>query len=290
MSGLIELIIFVAVIFGPAVLFLWARDKRKRGKLSAHGLLPTDKTILSGTVPHMMGGELSERLRGFAELPECEWGEDNNPNTLLERAVEAAKAMDTFSVLSIERTEGKAPRAKTDGIDRSWRADGVRPSRMHISQAGWNSDRKLYELDEWITVEDTSYMNPGIWFKLQDREALKTYVEINKALHPEDALHRLQAHDIERAGILHTAEISYCCLETTMKKEADIVVKLQAWIEQASNLIRKFRMAVYENNTLVGEEVTAFADAPSGLSIQAPAGVEADAKEPTGGYSVVEHW
>jgi len=291
MSGLIELIIFLAVIFGPAAMILWARDRRRIRKLSAAGLLPTDKTILSGTAPHLMGGELSERLLGLAALPECKWAEGNAPDGLLEQALEAAKGLAAFSVLCIVRSEGTTTRTKKEGIDLSWRADGIRPSRMHVSQAGWNNDRKLYELDEWITLDNKTYMNAGLWFKAEDQEAVKDNVQLNKELLPETFLYRLLSQGIERTGILQGEGTAYLCLETTVKEQAGTLVKMQGWMEQNSNLIRKFRMAAYENNVLMGEEISSFTDAPSDLSIQAPAGIETDGGEPTDSfYYIVEHW
>lgn len=287
MSDVLGVIFGFLVIFGPAIVILTARDNHRRKKLAKAGLLITNKTILSGTPPHRMGGELSDRLRGYAKLPDPEWEEATTvPSGLIEQAIEAAKALNNFSVLCVERTEGTATRTKKDGIDMSWRMDGVRPSQMHVSQSAWNPERRLYELDEWISVEHATYMNPGFWFKLENPAAARDYAQLGKELKPEAALHRLMNQDVACAGILNDETASYFCIETTGKEESGSTSRMQAWIEQGSHLIRKFRMAVYENDALAGERIYAFADAPSDRSIQTPDWVEEDTAIPR----IIEHW
>lgn len=289
MSDVIEMIFILLVIFGPAAAILWARDRHRRRKLSKAGLLITDKTILSGTPPHQMGGKLSEQLRSYAKLPDTDWQECRVPDDLLNRAIAAAKAVEAFSVLCMERTEGTASRRKKDGIDLSWRMDGVRPARMHVSQAGWSPERRLYELDEWISLEDAAYMNPGIWFKLENPSVAGEYRQLNHDLLPETALYRLREKGIERTGMLHDEASTYYGLETT-EVEEDSTITMQAWIEQGSMLIRKARHAVYENGALMAERISVFAGAPSGLTIQAPDGLENDTEESVAIPRVVEHW
>ena len=141
-------------------------------------------------------------------------------------------------------------------------------------------------MDEWITLENATYANAGIWMKVQDKETIERLSDMNNGLLPETGLTDFFELEIEHSGMLNIEGVPYYFIESTMREEQGVQVRTQIWIEQNSQLIRKIRVAGYENKALMGELITTFAEHFSDLSISAPDGVNSK----YAAYCVVEHW
>lgn len=250
------------------------------------------KTIMSGTIPHEMSGDISEKLRKIAKLPDSGWTDIQIPKGFLKNVLDKTKDLDTFSVLTIFRSEGTATPTKVGGIDGSWRADCVRPDKMHVSQSLWDADRELYLLDEWVTLAKEIYQNAGLWWKPQDKETIERLSDVNNSLLPEVLLSDFMGLAIEHSGLLKFEETSYVFLQTAIREEQGIQKREQVWIDEKSQLIRKHRIAFYENNAYVGEQATTFIGHTNELSISAPEWLNLDSTMTVVNTSVciVEHW
>jgi len=285
--------ILMGVICG-ITLIAWIA--RKRNKIKGSGIhiaeIPSETTIMSGTTPHEMTGEISEQLRNMQRLPDTGWRNKQLPNDFLSNVTNKAKSLNTFSVLQIFRTEGTSSSEKTNGIDMSWRADCVRPDRMHVSQSLWNPEGQYYELDEWIKIEQDLFVNVGLWGKNQDDEILKERSGVNNSLLPEIIFSEFRNLEIECAGILDVEGVSYYFLQTTMQEEQGKGVMAQIWVDEDSLLIRKHRLAVYENNSLVAEQITTFKGHTRELPIYEPEWLNLDNTNTVvnDAVCVVEHW
>ena len=71
-----------------------------------------------------------------------------------------------------------------------------------MSQSAWNSERQLYELDEWVTIEDDTYVNAGIWVKAPNQETIERLNHIDNMLLPESALSLVSDFEAEHSRII----------------------------------------------------------------------------------------
>ena len=288
------LITLAIVVLGGAILWIWGfRGKARDGVANIQpAVAPAGRTILSGTTPHDMTGKISEELRKIAKLPDSGWTEIQTPEDLIKTASGKAKSIDSFSVLNIRSTVGTATRGKVDGIDQSWRGDYIRPDKMHVSQSLWDPERGLYVLDEWITLNGETYVNAGIWGQMRDRETIERLSGINNGLLPETVLSGFAGIEFEHTGSLIAGETSYVFLQTPLREEQGVQMRQQIWIDEKSRLVRKYRLALYENNTFVAEQVMTFIEHADEHSITAPEWLNMDSTNTIVNTSVcvVEHW
>ena len=268
------------------------RINQTKGRSIQPAEIPSKTTILSGTTPHEMGGEISDQLRSMQRLPDTGWTNKQIPHDLLNKVTNKAITLNTFSVLQIFRTQGASSPEKKNGVEMSWRADCVRPDKMHVSQSSWNEGAKYYELDEWITIEQDLYANFGLWGKIQDEEVIKERSEVNSSLLPETVLSEFLTLDIEYIGLLEAEGLSYVFLQTTMQEEQGKGMMAQIWVDEKTLLVRKHRLAVYENNVFVAEQVTTFIEHARDLPIYEPEWLNLDNTNTVINDSVcvVEHW
>lgn len=273
--------------------FAWlARKIREaKGRSIKPEVLPSKTTILSGTTPHEMSGEISEQLRSFQKLPDSGWVEIQMPNDFLNNVTNKVSNLNTFSVLKIWRTEGVSSSEKMNGVDASWRADCVRPD-MHVSQSSWDAEGQGYELDEWIKIENDLFVNFGMWSKVQDNEFIEERSEINNSLLPENVISECLKYEIEYIGLIEVDGISYLFLQTVMREEQDMGMMEQVWVDKNSLIIRKHRLAVYENKSFAAEQITTFIEHTRELPISEPEWLNTDDTNTIVNDSVcvVEHW
>jgi hypothetical protein len=239
-----------------------------------------------------MGGDISVQLRNMQKLPDTGWTDIQISNDFLNNVANKAKTLNTFSVLQIWRTEGTSSTEKTDGVDMSWRADCVRPDKMHVSQSLWDAERQSYALDEWITIKEDLFVNFGLWGKMQDDETIKERSAVNNSLLPEIVLSDFLKLEIEHIGLLDAEGVSYIFLQTTMQEDQGTGMMVQIWVDKNSLLIKKHRLAVYENNNFVGEQITSFVRHMRELSISGPEWLNLDSTNTiiSDKVCVVEHW
>jgi hypothetical protein len=285
--------ILIGIVCGIALItWIIGKIKKAKGRINQPPGIPSETTILSGTTPHEMSGEISEQLRNMQRLPDTGWANTQIPEDFLSNVTNKARALDTFSVLQIFRTEGTSSTEKTNGVDMSWRADCVRPDKMHVSQSLWNQDTHYYELDEWIKIEQDLFVNFGLWGKIHDDETIKERSEVNRSLLPESILSEFVNLEIEYMGLLDAEDRSYIFLQTIMYMDQGKGVIAQIWVDKDSLLIRKHRLAVYENNNFVAEKITTFMGHTRDMPINEPEWLNLDNTNTVVNDSVcvVEHW
>jgi hypothetical protein len=252
----------------------------------------TGKTVLSGSTPHEMTGEISNNLQEISKLPDSGWTDTEIPEDFLGDVSNKVKSLNSFSTLEFIRTEGTATTTKNDGIDVSWRADFVRPDKVHVSQSMWNDDRDTYELDEWISLDDEVFVNAGLWMKTQDRENIERLTGINTRLSPETILADFVGLKIELSGLLNVDGTTYIFIQTILRDEQEAQTREQVWIDEKSKMILKHRLMYYENDVFFGEQVEAFIGHEKKLSISAPEwlNIDPDGIMISESVCVVEHW
>jgi len=287
-------IAFAIVVFGGVVFWKWRFNASPSdGAASIQpAVTPTGKTVLSGTPPHEMSGKISEELRKIAKLPDSGWAETHIPIDLIKKAYRKSKSINAFSVLNIRSTFGKATKEKTEGIDQSWRGDFIRPDKIHVSQSLWDVERGLYGLDEWVTLGERTFVNAGLWGEMQDLDTIDRLSNINNSLLPETVLSSLDGVEFDHTGRLNVGETSYAFLQTGIREEQGIQMQQQVWIDEKTEFVRKYRLALYEENTLVAEEIVTFMEHSDGRSIAGPEWLNMDSANTIVNTSVciVEHW
>lgn len=286
--------VILAVLVGIFLVWkfkLQARD-HSVGDAIQLAVKPTRRTIMSGTTPHEMSGEISKELKEIAKLPHSGWIEIQIPKDIIKNALRKVKSINTFSVLGTQSTIGTESNDKVNGIDISFRADFIRPDKIHVSQSLWDDERGFYALDEWITLGENTFVNAGIWGKFQDHETIERLSGINNSLLPETILFSFNDKKFENSGHLNVAETSFIFLQTAIEEEQGVQQQQQVWIDETTEFIRKHRLAVYEENTLVGEIITTFVEHADQHSISAPEWLNMDSTNTIINDSVciVEHW
>lgn len=163
---------------------------------------------------------------------------------------------------------------------------------MHVSQSLWDPERGLYVLDEWITLDGETYVNAGIWGQMRDRETIERLSGINNGLLPETVLSGFAGMEFEHTGCLNAGETSYVFLQTPLREEQGVQMRQQIWIDEKSRLVRKYRLALYEDNTFVAEQVMTFIEHADEHSIAPPEWRNMDSTNTIVSTSVcvVEHW
>ena len=293
-NSILLYIALALVVIGGFSFWKWGlNSKANEGAASIQpAVTPTGKTVLSGTPPHEMTGDISEELREIAKLPDFGLVDSQIPEDFINHAYRKAKSISAFSVLNIRSTVGTATREKKDGIDESWRGDFVRPDKAHISQSLWDVERGFYVLDEWVTLGKNTFVNAGLWGKMMDRETIDRLSNINNSLLPESVLSNLDGLKFERLGRLSVGEASYVFLQTSIREEQGIQMQRQVWIDEETGFIRKYRLALYEENTFVAEEIVTFKEHADDRSIAEPEWLNLDSTNTIINtlVCVVEHW
>jgi len=250
---------------------------------------PTGKTILSGTTPHEMTGEVSDTLRKYMALPDSGWTEIQLAEDFSKDVVVKANMTNVFSVLTIHNSMDLA---MADRVVESQRADAVRPGKMHVSQSVWDIDSEQYALDEWVTVGADYFLNVGAWGKLEDQETRDQMSNINESLLPVTLLNAFLESKIEHAGLLYFEGNTYIFFEAMTRKQQEKELREQVWVDKNSLFIRKHSHALYQNNDLVSEKVAVFVEHNTELSISAPEWLnfDSDNKIINSSVCVIEHW
>ena len=256
---------------------------------------PSGKTIVSGTPPHQMTGEITEALRKLGKLPDTGWTPCDALREDLQQAINAAKATRAFSALDVLRSEESAHPNMNDGIGASFRADCVRPANMHVSQSLWDEERELYVLDEWINLGTTTYVNAGLWFETQDQDQKSRLTNLNENLFPEFLLTEILDQGIARSGAFTIGEAQYLFVETdiiTASEHGEATAKMQTWINRDSHLIAKSRLLMYEDGVMQIEKTTTIAAYGAEFSVCAPDWINCDSSNVIvdNRICVVEHW
>ncbi len=251
----------------------------------------SERSILSGTAPQGMAGELAEQLRGLQMLPDTGWSAITPDEALIQRSLEQVLASRTFSVLEllIEHEASAAP----DGVSGSWRLDCVRSGGCHLSRSLWNAASGSYGLDEWVCLDDASCVNAGLWMCADDPVLRQERTQQAAALYPERALERLLRSEVGAAGTLHFSGIEFLYLEARVPVEgAAASERLQLWIERDSGLLSKYRCCRACNGRVQREWLRTYGGYGLERSIRPPQQINV---APDGvihelEVDVVEHW
>ncbi|MDW6005465.1 hypothetical protein [Vibrio mangrovi] len=244
---------------------------------------PTTKSIFSGTTPHEMTGEVALVLQENIQLPDSGWTEIEPPDGLIDKVIQAAQAVRTFSALSFQSTA-------TEGVLQSWRIDCTKPDEAHVSQA--IRDGEGYALDEWVSLHNQLFINTGIWFDIQDHSQIEERTTFNQYFMPENVVSELSDQHIEYVGRATIHENAYLFLQTSLiQSDPNTSVRLQLWLDAHTLFIQKRRLIVYENEQISAEDMTAYTQPQDSCSISAPDWINVnDGVITNTSVCIVEHW
>lgn len=292
-NGVIE--VGGAIVFVLAQWFVWNLFKTRRRNGQSSGLVvageKSDKSILWGDPPHDFGGEVAKNLSHLAFLPE-----PTNPIPVkdvpslkvLASIVSTQSSMSTLRLRVLPRDKAEGAPA---GIFFSLRADCVRPSLFHVSQAGWN--RKVYEMDEWVETPNKFYNNMGLWADMTEKDVADRK-DVDTSFWPEKQLEVLQQDRISSQTKISVDGEEYLLIAMEPEREprSNISTTARLWIDTSQLLLRKVVTQYFEDGVALVTDIVTFSDYGSTQKIEQPEWTNMDANDVIVRTDVcaVEHW
>ena len=254
----------------------------------------TEKSMFSGRPPHEFAGEIAEDLSHLSTLPQPAKSDPSADTPSLDELIANVSAQSSVSTLRLVMLPPDKAEGAPAGIVFSLRADCVRPSQFHVSQASWNGERSLYEMDEWVEKSGKLFSNFSIWADMTEDDIADRRKEVNTGLRPEETLKGLQEDKIATKTQINIYGIKYFVIEMKPVSEAgsNASAKTTLWIDVPELLVKKVATEYSENGLALFTEIATFSNYGSSELIRAPKWMNMDANSVIVRTDVdaVEHW
>jgi len=246
LDGVLEVggLVVAVLLLGRLAAWLANRRVRTENAGSVAAGEKSDKTILWGTTPQDFGGPIGRDLRDLLDLPERNATTTSAAAAAIEDLIAASASETRFSALDVVRSAPRTRGGEPDGIGFCLRADCIRPDRAHVSQASWDQERSLYELDEWIKHEGRRYDFAGLWFDATDGDIDPDRNNISTSLWPANVLKTLASRTLASSSEFVESGHRYLALVLDPVEEDDAMVTTTLWFDVPDQRLRKARHVV----------------------------------------------